>query len=83
MNATEKKMLDFVTESIEAGGVGDPRAAKGLLVLPLKYLCENAGVPATSVPDALEELDRDGKICLFALPEADLDNVVIQLPIPG
>jgi len=82
MNATEKKMLDFVGRSIKSGGVGDTRAAKGLLVLQLKYFCENSGVPVTAVRDALEELDREGKICLFAMPGNGLDNVVIQLPSP-
>jgi hypothetical protein len=82
MKATEKKMLDFVTDAIKRGGTGDTRAAKGLLVLQLKYFYENADVPVAAVRDALEELDRDGKICLFALPEGDLDNVVIQLPSP-
>ena len=76
------RMLDFVKRSIEGGGTGDPRARKGLLVLPLKYFRENAGLVDMDVQDALEELDRDGKICLFALGPGDLDNVVIQLPSP-
>jgi len=82
MKATEKKMLDFVTRSIQRGGIGDTRAAKGLLVLQLKYFYENVDIPASAVRDSLEELDADRKICLFALPERDLENVVIQLPIP-
>ena len=76
------RMLAFVKRSIEGGGVGDTRAMKGLLVLQLKYFYENAGLVEMDVRDALEELERDGKICLFALGPDDLDNVVIQLPIP-
>ena len=77
-----RKMLDFVNRSIAGSGVGDPRAPKGLLVLQLKYFYENAGLAEMDVRDALEELDREGKICLFALGEGDLDNVVIQVPNP-
>ena len=77
-----QRMLDFVKRSIASGGVGDTRAQKGLLVLQLKYFYENADLAEMDVRDALEELDRDGKICLFALPENHLGNVVVQLPCP-
>jgi len=83
MNMTDlDRMLEFVKRSIERGGVGDARAGKGLLVLQLKYFYENAGLVEMDVRDALEELDRDRRICLFALGPGDLDKVVIQLPIP-
>ena len=77
------RMLEFVKRSIAQGGTGDTRAGKGLLVLQLKYFNENAGLVDMDVRDALEELDRDGEICLFALGPGDLDNVVIQLPSPA
>lgn len=77
-----QKMLDFVKRSIASGGVGDTRAGEGLLVLQLKYFRENADLAEMDVRDALEELDRQGKICLFAMPEGDLGNVVVQLPSP-
>jgi hypothetical protein len=73
------KMLKHVMELI-GSRAGDPRATKGLLVLQMKYIYEDSGVAVADVRDSLEELDRDGKICLFALPEGDLENVVIQLP---
>ena len=77
-----QKMLDFVKRSIARGGVGDTRAREGTLVLELKYFYENAGLAEMDVRDALEELDRRGKIYLFAMGEGDLDKVVIQLPRP-
>lgn len=78
MRQKEKKMLEFVTRCAD-GGHGDTRAGRGWLVLQRKYFYENAGVPPEEVNEMLEDLDRDGKICVFALGENQLDNVVIRV----
>ena len=75
----KEKMLVFVTQRAD-GGHGDKRAGVGWLVLQRKYFYENVDVPPDEVIDTLEEMDRDGTICLFAVGNGDLDNVVIRLP---
>lgn len=74
-----EKMLEFVTQRAD-GRHGDTRAGVGWLVLQRKYFYENADVPPDEAIYTLEEMDRDGTICLFAVGNDDLDNVVIRLP---
>jgi len=73
----ERKVLDWVKDLAK-----DSEYGKGLVVKQFKYLCENIDAAPGEIEDALEELDRAGKIDLLAFVDGpgEYDNIVIRLP---